>query len=466
MQVNTAKRSKLNGNFAMIMKMAIPIIIQGLVFQLQAIVDKAFLGKLDTNYLSAVGVAQLPLFTSADALMAVCTGLTIIVSQKYGAGKLKEIHESVNASIAFNVLISWLLFALWFAFPDVVFHLMNVDPSLLPYCHDYVSYLSIIFIIYGVDISLQVTLQGMGKTKQIMYIGFIKVFLNIILAWLLIFGKFGLPALHVKGAALATAISSLVGTLILIVYFITSKELSPNLHIREILHFRWNKYKEIISLGLPTGAEYFLWNISNLILVSLLNKQGVTAVAIFTLTFAIELIVYMVFNGIARSTLTLVGHRIGAGDEKGARDIMNSSIRYSVFFVIIFCIIFAIFPKPILSIFSNDKELIGMAVFYLMLRAVIMFPKSLNVVVGSGIRAMGDVKWMLCTQIFGSVFVVAFSYVLINYFEVGVIGIYLTLFFDEFLRATINTIRFYKGNVFRRVRVGMVAEIGEIPPQE
>lgn len=440
--------NKQSHHFKLIMSIALPVIIQGLVFQLQAVVDKAFLGKIDTIYLSAVGVAQLPFSTTVDAFTAICTGLTIIVATKFGAGKSKEIKESVNAAIGFNLLLSLSLFVIWLVFPDLIFSWMNVSDTLVPYCKDYVRALSYFLILYGVDISLQATLQGMGKTKPIMYVGFVKVLLNILLDWVFIFGKFGFPAMYVYGAALATSIANIIGTLILIVYFITSKELSANMKLREILRFRWSLYQKIIQLGLPTGTEYLLWNISNLILVSLLNKQGVKVVAVFTVTFAIEIFVYMIFNGIAKATLTLVGNSIGAGDKKAAISIMTSSIRYSMLFVLLFCIMFAVFPKPILSIFTNDKELIDMSVFYLLMRGITMFPKSLNVVVGNGNRANGDVKWMLYTQVFGSVFVVVAGYLFIYGFKLGAFAIYLTLFLDELFRAMLNTFRFYKGELF------------------
>lgn len=453
MQQNT-KMHKLQttNNFVVVMTMAIPIIIQGLVLILQTLVDKAFLGNINTNYLSAVGISQAPFIATADALMAICTGITIVVSQKNGANKRKEINESANASIAFNSLISWFLFILWFVFPEAIFTLLKVDASLLQYCIDYVRILSLYFIFYGVDVSLETTLLGMGKTKPIMYVGLLKVLLNIFLDWVMIFGKLGFPALYIKGAALATTISNVVGTIVLIIYVLISEELSANLKLKEILRFRWSKYREILQLGLPTGLEYFLWNASNLVLVRLLNQQDIISIAIFTVTFAIELIVYMIFNGIARASLTLVGHRIGANDKQGAKKLMSSVIRYNMVIVSIFLVIFIVLPKPILDIFTNDTSLIDMAVFYLILRAITMFPKSLNVVVGSGIRALGDVKWMLRTQIFGSVFVVLCSYFLMYFLQLGVIAIYISLFLDELLRATLNTVRFYKGYVFRSTK--------------
>jgi putative MATE family efflux protein len=433
------------------MKIALPIIIQGLVFQLQSMVDKAFLGKLDTNYLSAVGVAQFPFSSTVDSLMAICIGLTIIVATKSGSGKHKDIHEIVNASIAFNTFFSLLLFVNWFVFSDQIFLLMNVDRDLLQYCNEYVRILSFFLIPYGIDMSLQATLQGMGKTKPIMFIGLFKVTLNIILAWVLIFGKLGFPPMYVKGAALATAIANISGSLLLIAYFIVTKKLTVRIRVREILRFRWDLFKKVLRLGLPTSAEFLLWNISNLILISLLNKQSVQVVAVYTVTYAVEIFVYMIFNGIAKATMTLSANSIGSGNKKAMKNIMSCSIRYSMIFVSLFCMIFIVFPQPILALFSDDRALINMSVLYLIVRGITMFPKSLNVVLGGGIRAMGDVKWMLYTQIFGSIFVVAFSYILMSGFKMGVIAIYLTLFLDELLRAALNTTRFYRGKVFRKL---------------
>lgn len=438
----------MKGHLQLIMKIAVPIIIQGMVFHLQTIVEKVFLGNLDINYLSAVGVAGFPFNTTVNALTAFCTGLTIIVAQKYGAGKVKDIGVCVNTAIAYNSLISILLFAAWFIFPNTIFKIMRVDSDILPYCNDYVRFLSLSFILFGVDVSLQAALQGMGKTKPIMYAGLMKVLLNIGLGWIMIFGKYGFPAMGVKGAALATTISNFIGCYVLIIYFAYSKMLSSYFSLKEILHFRLNKCKEIIRLGLPTGTEYFIWNVSNLMLLSLLNQQTVIVIAIFTITFAIEFVVYTIFNGIARSTLTLVGYLIGRNNEEGAKKLMTSSIRYSLIVVTVFCIIFILTPESILMIFTKDKTIIHTAAFYLMVRALTMYPKCLNVVVGSGIRAIGDVKWMLNTQIIGSVFVILFSYTMTHGFRTDVFIIYLTLFMDELLRATLNTIRFYRGNEF------------------
>jgi Na+-driven multidrug efflux pump len=107
-----------------------------------------------------------------------------------------------------------------------------------------------------------------------------------------------------------------------------------------------------------------------------------------------------------------------------------------------------------------------MSVFYLLMRGITMIPKSLNVVVGSGNRANGDVKWMLFTQIIGSVFVVVAGYSLIYGFKLGVFSIYLTLFLDELIRAILNTIRFYKGDIFCSLPIVSLHRNGEVRTED
>ncbi|MDC7124577.1 MAG: MATE family efflux transporter [Spirochaetales bacterium] len=109
-----------------------------------------------------------------------------------------------------------------------------------------------------------------------------------------------------------------------------------------------------------------------------------------------------------------------------------------------FLLIFVSLPSPIISIFTNDENIISMAVPYLMFTGIIIFPKSLNVTIGNGIRAYGDTKWMLYTQLLGSVFVILSAYILSNIFPMKIWIIYLTLLMDESLRCIVNGVHFYR----------------------
>jgi Na+-driven multidrug efflux pump len=149
--------------------------------------------------------------------------------------------------------------------------------------------------------------------------------------------------------------------------------------------------------------------------------------------------------GFANAALTLVGQK--TGEEKHEQAI-NTGFRCLCFSLIICAIIAATyitFSKKILGIFTNDKSLIDLSAPFLMFVCITMFPKSINNVIGLGIRGLGDTKWMLYGQIFGTVLIITLSYLLIFVTNLGLWGIFVTLLIDESVRGIINLLRFWKG---------------------
>lgn len=431
---------KLKERFLKIGAVALPIIIQGIVFQIQSLTDKAFLGNVAAKYISALGAAQFPYSTTMDSVVALSTGLIIYTAQLYGAHKQEKINAYVKSSMFYGTCISAALFMAWYFFAESILRLLCVDESILAESACYIRICSGALLFLGIDSALQGMLQGMGNTKPIMAAGIMKVILNIVISYILIFGYFGLPAMHIKGAAIGTLMANVTSSLVLIYYCLLSKKKMMDLIGSVHAYFKLGYYKAVVSVGLPTALEYFLWNASNLVLIAFLNSFSYEATAIYTLTFGIEVVIYAVFNGTAKAAMTLMGQDIGASDYKGADDCMKISVLVNLGIVLGAGILLGIFKADLLGLFTKDSALVQKTGPFLMFTALIMFPKSINVIIGNGIRAYGDTKWMLCSQIFGSIFVVVFSLILVKGMNMKITAIYLTLFADELMRAVINGI--------------------------
>src|SRR4030042_1131529 len=273
--------------FNKIIPISLPIIFQGFIFQLQTLINRAFLGNLKSEYLSVLGNVTFPYFTTISILFGISIGTTIVVSQNIGAKKIKEAKMYSEASISYNLLLSIILFFIWYFFSKSIFSIMGVDDALIDYCVSYIQILSISLIISGADTSIQSILLGIGLTKPILYSGVCKVVLNILLDWILIF-------------------------------------------------------------------EQFAWHLANLFLIRALNNISNVAVSIYILTFGMEVLAFCFYTGISKSTLTLIGHKIGERNIKEAKTIMNVSIAYSIFITIIFSLFFILFPRQILNIFVKS----------------------------------------------------------------------------------------------------------------
>lgn len=444
--MNTSKVKKwIIENKGILMKLiavAFPMVIQGIVFELQLLTDKAFLGRVDDVYIAAAGAIQFPVGATSAFLMALSTGTTIIVSRLFGVGKQEEMLATVKSSIFYNSLLSFLVFCLWFFGGGAVMRLMSVDELLIPDCVACLRIYAFFFLILGLDSSLQAMLQGMGKTKPILYAGLIRVFFNILISWLLILGKFGLPALNVVGAAVGTLAADIISTGMLVIYCFFMKNKEYHLLSHNHLWFDFRAYKASFFLGIPTALEYLLWNVSNLVLVRFLNGFSYVATEIYTLTFGVEVMVVAVFSGNSKACMALMGQRIGAEKKRDANRIFYVCMAFSLVLVLLFATVFALFPAPLLDIFSDEAGIIQKGIPFMMFTGAILILKSINVMVGSAIRAYSDTKWMLYSQMIGSIFVVTFSFLLVKAFGLGIAAIYLTLFSDELIRAILNFIRF------------------------
>lgn len=435
-----------------ILKIALPLMIQGLVFQMQSLTDKAFLGNIDTHYVSAIGAAQLPLTATMDSLVAISTGLIILVSRLYGADDKKGITKYVKSAIFYNSLISIALFFIWQTQITSILTFFQVSSEIMQYSEQYIRICSSFLLFLGLDSSLQAMLQGIGETRIIMYAGILKVGLNIFISWILIFGHFGFPALYVTGAAIGTLAANLCLMMFLFTYCFIVRRKEFGLYKNARLWFDRHSYGTIFSLGVPTGIEYLLWNGSNLILIRFINGFSYQDMAIYTITFGFQCIIYALFEGSSKAAMTLIGHSLGATDQKSASAFFRNSMILNFAIVLLACIVFCLCPSQLLGIFTKDTQIVTRGIPYLCFMGIIMLPQSMNIICGNGIRAYNDTKWMLYSQIIGSILVVGFSWYFVSIRHMGMMSIYFTIFLDETIRAGVNYVYYMKRYDSGRVR--------------
>ena len=428
-----------------LMKIFIPIMLSNLIAQVQMIIDRIFLGRMDILYMSAVGNTTAPVWTTMSFIFSLSTGASILISHAVGEKDFEKAKNYAASMIKFNNILPVVLFFFWIFFAPFVFRLMGVSENVLKLCVTYTRLYSPVFLILGLYISYTVVFQTSNYTKPLVTYGIIRSVLNIILDYVLIFGKFGFPRMEIAGAALGTTIAEYGGASYLLFITITKKDkffTSPG--IKRILGAKVLPYLKSIKLGVNTACEDLLWNAGNLFIIRILNTINETAAGIYSMVFTVEVLFVVVISAIGNGTLTLTGEATGAKDHRLYRDVVKTAIKWS-FLVSAFALIFiSLFPRLTLSLFTTDKEVIEMSVIFIILVAVNLFGKSGNIIVGSGIRGYGDTKWMLFTQILGTVGVVALAALFVFVFKLGMLGVFIAVMCDEGLRAVINSIRFMK----------------------
>lgn len=441
------KRGNQKSNIRMIrsiLLMAIPLIIEQLVYQVQSLTDQAFLGNLETEYVSAVGAAQAPYGVTVNFIFGLSTGLVILISQLWGSKNREEIQRYFKSSALYFSLISIAIFIFWMSAARPVLIFFQVDKRIVDYSVSYIQISAGYLFFMGIDIAIQSVLLGMGRTKPIMYAAIIKVVMNILISWVLVFGYLGFPALYVAGAAIGTLVADILACIFLTIYCIIFLRNDFMMWTKWSDVYRIEPFGKVIRLGIPAGLEFLLWHFSNLMLLRFVNGFSYLATGMYTLTYGLQCFAGVFYQGTCNAALTMVGQSIGAGDKKKANRVFYSAIVINATIIVAFAILFCILPEQLLSIFSNDPELIHMGAGYMPFVALIMFPQSMNLICGSAIRAHKDTKWMLYSQMIGSTLIISMSWLFVEVIHMHMVAIYLTVFIDESIRGLVNYIYYRK----------------------
>ena len=428
-----------------LVKIFVPIMLSNLIAQVQMFIDRIFLGRMDILFMSAVGNATAPMWTTMSFVFSLSMGASILISQSVGEKDIEKAKDYAASMIKLHNFIPVLLFFFWTFGSPFVFKLMGVSENVMKPCVTYTRIYAPVYLIIGLWASYSVVFQTSNYTKPLVAYGIIRSVLNIILDYLLIFGKFGFPRMEIAGAALGTTIAEYVGSIYLFYITISKKDkffTSPGL--KRIIGAKIKPYLESVKLGVPTACEDLLWNVGNLCIIRILNTINEMAAGIYSMVFTVEILFVVIIGSIGSGTLTLTGEATGAKDLKLYRAVVKTAVKWS-FLVAAFALIFiSIFPRLTLSLFTTDKDVIEMSVIYIILVAANLFGKSGNIIIGNGIRGYGDTKWMFFTQIMGTVGVIGIACLCVFVFKLGMLGVFIAVLCDEAIRALINFLRFLR----------------------
>lgn len=421
---------------------AVPLILSRLIDQVQMLIDRIFLGHADSLYMSVLGNASSPMWTTMSFCFSIGTGASILISQSVGAGDKKKVCDYAGSLLKYNLIIPFLLFLFWCFCSRPVFRIMGVSDNLIPLCVDYVHYYSPVFILIGFA-TVMTIFQTSNFTKPIAVYSLIRSILNVIFDWILIFGKFGFPKLGIKGAAIGTTLAEYIAAVYLMyVYHRTALSTKPS--FAQIRISRLRSYLRSARLGINMALEDFCWNFGNLMLIRILNAINEMAAGIYSIIFGIEVLAVVAIGSLGGGTMTLTSEAAGKRDIRMFRGVCFAA--YALCLVVSLCMVLAalLFPQQIISVFTKDSSIITTSSVYLLMIGINLFSKSANIIVGNCIRGSGDTKWMLFTQIFGTVFVISMACLFVFKMQLGIAGVFLAVMTDEAVRAVINYARYRK----------------------
>ena len=288
-----------------VFQMSIPVLLSSLFQRLVAIVDIFLTGGLGASAIAATGLGQLLVFVTMTIFWGLSTGSTVVIAHQTGAGQKKEAGRAgftaFLACLALTAVCS-MAGAIWGA--DLA-RIMGAAPDVQALAGEYIR-LVFLWLVWttGVNI-LSAIMHGSGQTRIPMQAIIIVNILHVLLAWPLIYGKMGMPALGVKGAAIAINLSEFVGFCYLLYMAIHRRHMLISLP--DIGMFR-----KIWKVGWPVALERIAQQSGQLVYSSFIIAYGTTAYAAHQIGLAIESLSFMPGAGMGIAAASLMGQALGA----------------------------------------------------------------------------------------------------------------------------------------------------------
>ena len=344
----------------LIITMSLPIMASMLVQALYNIVDSIFVAKISENALTAVSMA----FPIQNLMIAVGTGtgvgINALLARNLGAKNYKKVNHIANHAV-FLAVISYLVFLLIGIFGSEAFFRSQTDiEEIVTYGTQYIKVCCCFSLGIFLQIFFERMLQATGKTVHSMISQGIGAITNIILDPILIFGMFGLPAMGVTGAALATVIGQFVGAFVGIV--LNHKK---NKEVQIALKgFRpdFAMIKQIYGIGIPSIIMASIGSIMNYGMNRILLGFTSTAAAVFGVYFKLQSFIFMPVFGLNNGVIPVIAYNYGAGKRERVVKAIKTSIVIALLIMTVGVIIFQVMPVTLLNMFDASAVMVEIGV--------------------------------------------------------------------------------------------------------
>ncbi len=374
-----------------------PVVLGMSSLTLLSVVDTIMLGRLGPAPLAASGIAGVLFFAIVYSLSAIRVGVQTLTSRRFGEGRYTECGEVLSAGIALSVLVGipLIVSAPWIA--RLASPVFSGDPVVRQLGTVYLHYR-----LYGTVFMLasavyQGFFAGIGRTRHQLHASVLITGANIVLDYLLIFGRAGFPRLGIEGAALASTIALGIGT----VYWIAVSALGRYRGMfqavgRGRLGLRWSR--PILRLSLPVLAQGGFSHASWFAFFFVVGRIGTNELAATSVIRSIYHLPIMVAVGFGIAASALVGQNLGARRTERAEELTWEAARLAAYSMTLIGLLFLAFPTWVFRIYTSDPTVIATGRLSLMYLGLVQSFAGIALVLSQALQGAGNTRFVMAVE--------------------------------------------------------------------
>ncbi len=437
--MGSKKHRLLNENLRkLLFRFSLPTVIGMIVASIYNLVDTIFVGK----GVGPMGIAAITLilpimmvFLSIATMIGI--GSASIISRALGAGNENRAISTMGNAFILNLVIIIPMSIFLYIFKDSILGLFGADEIVSGYAEQYLSILVIGFFFFTLSFISSQIIRAEGMERAAIYPLIAGAILNITLDYIFIF----IMDMGVKGAALATSLSQFIMFVIVVLYFLFAKTIF-RLKFK-IFIFKIRLAKEILKIGFSSFLEQITSSIIYILLNTLILKYGNEMyLAIAGIGQRIILVSLRPVFGINFSFSTITSFNYGAVRLRRVKKVLGEASLWVITLLLIIFITILIIPDVLLSVFSNDKNLIATGIVPLMIMAALLPFRGFFIIGRSFFQAIGKARQALFINLSYILLLIPLFYILPVF--MGIIGVFTAWPIAVFISAILSGIFLYR----------------------
>ncbi|HIX14587.1 MAG TPA: MATE family efflux transporter [Candidatus Hungatella pullicola] len=422
-----------------LIKLLAPLIVEQILSVLVGMVDVVMVSSVGEAAVSGVSLVDSISILIIQILSALATGGAVISAQYLGkkqpGNACRAAGQLLTVTTALSLLVTVVAIVGNRTILGAIFG--KVEQAVMEDAVIYLEITSISYPFLAVYNSCAALFRAMGNSKISMYTSLVMNSINIIGNAVCVFG------LHmgVAGVAYPTLISRMVAA-VLMLYLI--QQSGNEIRIRRLGELKPNllMIKNILSIGIPNGLESGMFQFGKIALQSLVSSLGTAAIASYAVASNLVTLLYLPGNAIGLGLITIVGQCVGAGEKKQAKDYTKMLVGLNYGILVVICTIMVVFSNVFVGIYQLSWEAAGIAEEMITAHSLAMIVWPLAFTLPYTLRASLDAKFTMGISIFSMwVFRIAFAYLFVRVFHLGVMGVWYGMFIDWVFRAIVFTWR-------------------------
>lgn len=425
----------------------IPILIQNVITNFVSLLDNIMVGQVGTEPMSGVAIVNQLLFVFNLCIFGGLAGAGILTAQYYGSGDNRGVADTFRAKlyIAFAAAVSFLV--LFSAGGETLIRQFIHEGSeqldmaaTLRHAKDYLSIMLLQVPPFAFQMAYASTLRETGETMLPMKAGITAVLVNLVLNYILIFGKLGAPVLGVEGAAIATVIARYIECAIIVVWTHRHREKNPFLESAyTTFRIPGPLVRQIAFMGLPLLVNELLWSSGTAMLSQCYSMRGLEVVSATNISSTVSNLFFCAFLSMGNATAIIVGQILGTGDLERAVDEDRKLIAFSVALCAAVGLVMAFIAPLVPRIYNTSETVRALASQLIFVVALFMPFYAFTNACYFTLRAGGQT---IITFVFDSLYqcalVVPLAFILSRFTAVPILPMYIAVQCMEFVKCLIG----------------------------